>query len=252
VQNGDEDRLKAVLRTTFRLAHVSALLSILCVLAVSPRHAAGDDGLLAMQLDQDGTLSIRAGSDQLLPDSLPKLYHFDWLEDGEEKRPDFHWMTRPTAQKYDEDGKTLTVEHQWGHYAITFKETNYALAPVVTASYISAPASTPDIPLTIYPISATSCNIHGEPGVDINWIVIGQYRETSPPVADVPDTSWTPPAGIDYPYSWDEQTIKGEMPPLPPPAETTAPDPGPQLTDQDIDEPELRKAPDPTGMRRMQ
>ncbi len=97
-------------------------LLILCALSTPSHRAAGDDGLLAMQLDQDGALSIRAGSDPLLRDSLPKLYHFDWLEGGEEKRPDFHWMTRPTEQRFNADRKTLTVEHQWGHYAITCEE----------------------------------------------------------------------------------------------------------------------------------
>lgn len=91
--------------------------------AASPRHIAGDDGLVAMQLNQDGALSIRAGADRLLQDSLPKLYHLDWLEDGEEKRPDFHWMTRPTAQRFDPDRNTLEVEHQWGRNAITFRDT---------------------------------------------------------------------------------------------------------------------------------
>lgn len=84
-----------------------------------------------MQLNQDGALSIRAGSDQLLQGSLPKLYHFDWLEDGEEKRPDFHWMTRPTEQRFDADRKILTVEHQWGQYSITFKEAKDRIELVV-------------------------------------------------------------------------------------------------------------------------
>lgn len=97
-------------------------LLTLCVLEFPPRHAVADDGLLAMQLNQDGALSIRAGSDRLLQDSLPKLYHFDWLEGGEETRPDFHWMTRPTAQRFDADRMALAMEHQWGQYAITFKD----------------------------------------------------------------------------------------------------------------------------------
>ena len=100
----------------------SHLLQILCALAACAGRAHGGDQLLKTQLGADATLSIRLGPDQLLRDSLPKLYHFDWLVDGDETRPEYHWMTRPTEQRFDEEKRTLFVKHQWGHYVISFNE----------------------------------------------------------------------------------------------------------------------------------
>jgi len=80
------------------------LLLTVCVLAACVGGAHGGDQVLTTQLSADGALSIRLGADQLLRDSLPKLYHFDWLVSGEKTRPEYHWMTRPTEQRQDLPG----------------------------------------------------------------------------------------------------------------------------------------------------
>ncbi len=80
-------------------------------------HAAAP--LVRIALDDAGALMLRLGDDELLDASPPKLYFFDWVDNGEPTRPDFSWMTKAKSA-YDPQTTTLTTSHNWGRFSVTW------------------------------------------------------------------------------------------------------------------------------------
>jgi len=93
------------------------LLVVLSRPAAADAHAAAPQVRIA--LDDAGALSLRLGDDELLAASPPKLYFFDWVDNGEPTRPDFSWMTKAMCA-YDPETKTVTASHNWGRFSVTW------------------------------------------------------------------------------------------------------------------------------------
>ncbi len=109
-------------RSRLTLAAWTSIFTIL-LLVVFSGPAAADERAAAPQvriaLDDAGALSLRLGNDEVLAASVPRLYFFDWVNNGEPTRPDFSWMTKAKCA-YDPETKTVTASHNWGRFSVTW------------------------------------------------------------------------------------------------------------------------------------